>query len=494
MTTEKTTLTRGAIPYQARSVAWYDPVTGEILDSRDEQPVKVSVHAGVVEVLKNTRARMLYILPDEHGHVPGRSWYTDCTQIGCKVDKYLNKVKAATISRDQKVIDLFPVTQYFDTVPDIGACKQSWHLLGSLLRGAFGEHAVLMGTAAATGQNLLRLSLPREKKYEALPKDLQDILFHNFGQGRIETFYRPAFVAPVVYEVDGTWMYAACSRDVPTGPCIHDQENALIAEGKSPALYHVQATVPSDWNHVGLLPAYDEEAARRGADIKTCFPNRPGQTFESWCTNSELRLAHERGWSYTILSRIHWPQRSNDPLRLWLERLKRIRENCDHFEEPQRTMLRQAIRAIVLKAIGSFFRHVMVSDGYVPLEQSDQIPELAEWEVIDENTIYYREESDLSDRQQQMLQPHWAAWIWGNARTRLTRAALALPYESIMALRTDGIWTTYDVGQDENPLWQDTGKPGSWRKKYELQDVPWPEQYGDMLHLITIAKKGGKLS
>jgi hypothetical protein len=155
-------------------------------------------------------------------------------------------------------------------------------------------------------------------------------------------------------------------------------------------------------------------------------------------------------------------------------------------------MLRQAIRSIVLKAIGSFYRHIVVNDGYVPLDQSEQIPELAEWEAIDENTIYYREEADLTDRQQQMLQPHWACWIWGNARTRLGRAALALPYESIMALRTDGIWTTYDVGESDNPLWQDTGKPGSWRKKYELHDVDWPEKYGDMLSLITMAKKGGK--
>jgi hypothetical protein len=494
MTVEKTTLTRGAIPYQARTVAWYDPVTGEILDERDETPVKMSVHAGVVEVLRNTRARMLYILPDEHGHVPGRSWYAECVQIGCKVDKYLAKVHAATVSRGAKVIDIFPVTQYFDTVPGVQACKQSWQLMASLLRGSFGEHAVLMGTAAATGQNLLRLSLPRGQAYQALPKEIQEVLFHNFGQGRIETFYRPATTVPTMYEIDGTWMYASCSRDCPTGECVHDEENGLLNGGKSPAFYRVEAQVPENWHHVGLLPAYDEEAARRNADIKTCFPNEPGRAFESWCTNSELRLADESGWAYTILERIHWPQRSNDPLRLWLERLKRLRERCDFVEEPQRTMLRQAIRAIVLKAIGSFYRHIVVNDGYVPLAESEQIPEFAEWEAIDENTIYYREESELSDRQQQMLQPHWACWIWGNARTRLTRAALALPFESIAALRTDGIWTTYDVGQDSNPLWEDTGKPGSWRKKYELHDVHWPETYGDMLSIITIAKKSGRRS
>jgi hypothetical protein len=488
------TLTRGAIPYSQRSTAWYDPVRGEILDERDDQPVKINIHAGVVEVLRNTRARTLYILPDENNHVPGRAWFAECTQIGCQVDKYLAKVHSATVSRGPKSLDIFPVTQYFDLVADVQQCKQSWQLLASLLRGQFGEHATLMGTAALTGQNLLRLSLPRGQSYEPIPADVMDVLYHNFGQGRIETFYRPATMMPVVYEVDGFWFYVACSRDCPTGPCVRDEGSELVNEGKSPAFYKVCVTVPDDWHHIGLLPTYDLEAARRNADIKTRYPSEPGEIFESWCTNSELRLASEQGWSFTILERIYWLERSNDPLRLWLERLKRIRERCDFLEEPQRTMLRQAIRSIVLKAIGSFYRHMVVNDGYVPLSQSEQIPEMAEWEIVGEDTIYYREETELTERQQQMLQPHWPCWIWGNARTRLAKAALALPFESIVALRTDGIWTTYDISQDSNPLWQDTGKPGSWRRKYELHDVPWPSKYGDMLDLITLAKQGGKLS
>jgi hypothetical protein len=87
-----------------------------------------------------------------------------------------------------------------------------------------------------------------------------EILFHNFGQGRIETFYRSSYTAKVLYEVDGTWMYAACSRDVPTRECVHDEGNELLHEGKSPAFYRVVALVPSDWHHVGLLPAYGSPA------------------------------------------------------------------------------------------------------------------------------------------------------------------------------------------------------------------------------------------
>jgi hypothetical protein len=112
-----TALARGAVPYKARSVAWYDPLTGGILDERDEQVVKVQPHASVVEVLRTVRARMLYLLPDEIGRYPERSWFTGCVEIGCKIDKYLSKTHSATISRGEKIIDIHPVGQYFDTAP-----------------------------------------------------------------------------------------------------------------------------------------------------------------------------------------------------------------------------------------------------------------------------------------------------------------------------------------------------------------------------------------
>jgi hypothetical protein len=119
-------LTRGAVPYKARSVAWYDPLTGEILDERDEQVVKVQPHASVVEVLRTVRARMLYLLPDETGRYPERSWFTGCIEIGCKIDKYLSKTHSVTISRGEKVIDIHPVGQYFDTAPSTTVPLKTW--------------------------------------------------------------------------------------------------------------------------------------------------------------------------------------------------------------------------------------------------------------------------------------------------------------------------------------------------------------------------------
>jgi hypothetical protein len=486
-----TALARGAVPYKARSVAWYDPLTGEILDERDEQVVKVQPHASVVEVLRTVRARMLYLLPDETGRYPERSWFTGCIEIGCKIDKYLSKTHSATISRGEKIIDIHPVGQYFDTAPSVQECKKSWVLLASLLRGAFGEHATLMGTAGATGLHLLRLSLPKGEKYEALPDDVRDIILHNFGQGRIETFYRNVTM-PTVYEIDGVWMYMACLRDVPTGRCEHDMGGEIVNQGYTPGFYRVTATVPADWSHIGLLPTLDEKAVRRRADTKSYYPATPGQTFESWCTASELRFALERGWKVQICERIFWPERSSDPLRLWAERLKRLRERGDFLGELQREMLRQAIRSIVLKAIGSFHRHEVSQDSYVA--SADEVPDSAEMWDDEGDIVHYWEDAELSRMQLQTLQPHWSAWIWGQARVRLEKAALCLPDDTLVALRTDGIWTTHDVRHDRNPMWAATGKPGSWRVKYAVHGRLWPRKYADMLDIIAIAKKQGKVS
>lgn len=484
------TLTRGAIPYKARTCAWYDPITGEILDERDEQVTTIHPHASVIDVLKSVRARMLYILPDATGHYPGRSWYVECTKIGCKVDKFLAKTHSATISRGEKVIDIHPVGQYFDTVPNVLECKKSWQLLASLLRGAFGEHAVLMGTAAATGLHLLRLSLPKGEKYEPLPEDVRGIILHNFGQGRVETFYRNAPM-PGVFEIDGYWFYMACLRDVPTGRCVRDQGQELVNKGYTPGFYRVNATVPLDWSHIGLLSALDEKAVRRRADVKSFYPATPGQTFESWCTASELRYALECKWDVQILERIYWPERSSDPLRLWAERLKRLRERCEFLEEPQREMLRQAIRSIVLKAIGSFHRHEVSQDSYVA--SASDVPDSAEMWDDEGDVVHYWDAAELSAQQLQTLQCQWSAWIWGQARVRLEKAAMCLPFESLVALRTDGIWTTEDVRGSDNPMWTPTGKPGSWRVKYAVPGRTWPQKYSEMLDIIATAKQQGKV-
>lgn len=486
-------LTRGAIPYKPRSVAWYDSVTGEIAHESKSDIIRIQPYADIADVLRSVSSRVLYILPDENGHVPGRDWYKGATKIGCTVDRYLAKVHAATVSRGEKSIDIFPVSQYFDSTPNVHECKKTWVLLNGLLRGSFGEHVTLMGTAGATGLHLLRLSLPKGQKYEVLPSDIQETLLHNFGQGRIESFYSGKDIINDCYEVDGTWMYASCLRNLPTGTPTRDTINELDNKGYTPGFYRVVATVPQEWQHIGLLPAFDEQAAKRHADTKSMYPNVPGATFESWATHGEVRLAIEHKWDVQICERILWKERSSDPLRLWAERLIRLRERCEAASEPQHEMLRQAFRSIMLKGIGSFYRHDVYKDGYAPLSEIENVT--GQWELEDDETVHVVETPELSKMQLQTLQPHWPATIWGQARVRLAKAALCLPYESLIALRTDGIWTLRDIRQDDNPMWTYTGKPGQWRVKYEHHTpVEWPRNNKAVVHLLNTVKGTGRVA
>ena len=485
------TLTKGAIPYKPRSVAWYDPITGQIAHESKAGVITITPYADIATVLQNVGSRVLYILADENGHVPGRDWYKDATRIGCTVDRYLAKVHAATISRGEKSIDIFPASQYFDSTPNVSECKKTWVLLNGLLRGSFGEHVALMGTAGATGIHLLRLSLPRGQKYEALPANVQETLLHNFGQGRIETFYKGQNLIEDCYEVDGTWMYASCLRNLPTGNVTHDTINELDNKGYTPGFYRVVATVPETWQHIGLLPAYDEQAAKRRSDTKSMYPNTPVTTFESWATHGEVRLAIENGWDVQIQERLLWKEKSSDPLRTWGERLIRLRERCENASEPQHEMLRQAFRSIMLKGIGSFYRHDVYKDAYAPISELENVT--GQWELEDDETVHIVETPELSKLQLQILQPHWASYIWGQARVRLAKAALSMPYSSLIALRTDGIWTTYDIRQDANPIWKYEGKPGQWRIKYEHHTpVAWPQNNRQVVELLNTVKSTGR--
>ena len=155
-------------------------------------------------------------------------------------------------------------------------------------------------------------------------------------------------------------------------------------------------------------------------------------------------------------------------------------------------MLRQAIRSLVLKAIGSFHRHEISQDSYVA--SANEVPDSAEMWDDEGDVVHYWEDSELSAQQLQTLQCHWSAWIWGQARVRLEKAAMCLPFESLVALRTDGIWTTSDVRESDNPMWAATGKPGSWRVKYAVAGRTWPKKYSEMLDIIATAKAGGKVN
>jgi hypothetical protein len=305
------------------------------------------------------------------------------------------------------------------------------------------------------------------------------------GQGRFETFYHGTDILGKAYDYDGRWMYSACIRMVPTGRIVHDTINEVMmtppsktgTRGYIPGFYHVEVQVPDDWAHIGLLPV-------RTAD-NTIFPRQPGKRFSSWCTDCELALAIKSDWQIVaIKERILWPDTSTDPLHMLTERLKRIRlEQAETYPEPMKTFIRGAARNILLHTIGSF-RHVAAEhDFYVadPME----IPEYATSILkVSENSYKYTVAKEISSYQKDLCQVHWASWIWGKARRKLAEEALKVPFEQLVALRADAIWT------DTPFTFEDTGKVGQFKSEHLNRSTgfKWPKNNADMRKLVIAAK------
>jgi hypothetical protein len=73
--------------------------------------------------------------------------------------------------------------------------------------------------------------------------------------------------------------------------------------------------------------------------------------------------------------------------------------------------------------------------------------------------------------------------VWGKARAKLASVALGLPFNSIVSLRTDAIWSTH------NPEWPDVGKPGTFRLKAIIEGpVSAPRGEADMRAMLSAAR------
>jgi hypothetical protein len=89
----------------------------------------------------------------------------------------------------------------------------------------------------------------------------------------------------------------------------------------------------------------------------------------------------------------------------------------------------------------------------------------------------------LSDAQKRFQHPEWAATVWGRCRARTARAALLLPFDDIVSIRTDAIWSsrTFDT--------EDDGKIGTFRVKDKLVGPITPPRNEQDMRLL-LAQRG----
>ena len=265
--------------------------------------------------------------------------------------------------------------------------------------------AVVLATAAMTGERLWQACIPAGKAWPILPSDVRDLLHHTSGQGRIEHFQAPPGVetAAGLFVLDGRLMYAMSCGGLGGGPIEQDTVDAYAPFRDG--WYRVVATVPRDWRHVGLLPLQGARS-RDGWE----YPREPGRTFETWIGDRELLAARWpfpsscracaegrgagtaahcplHGWRVRIRERLLLDRTRGRPLDLWRDRLVRVYEALDaaHRREPQDQVVdvaRKAARAILLGTIGGFHRSQRPLVRRTPLGRMGEIPPGAHVEPV----------------------------------------------------------------------------------------------------------------
>lgn len=484
--------------YRHRPVCFYNPYSQALFSDKSGLR-ELGKDATLTQVLAACDTRSLYLLP-EAGPSELLSYPTYHTWLevpGIEIKKFFMKTRSGTMLYQGKQIDVRPVATWFsmENGPHLKHAVQGYRALQTVLDRTFQpnseEHfqVELLATASQTGNDLLMRSLPYNKVYEPLAGQEAAILRDHFTQGRRELFSHGKETLDGLYNYDGRWMYAACVRHVPVGKMIHDtvSDIAMTPPGKSgtrgyiQGFYRVETTVPSDWQHIGLLPCEDESEEQA-----MIYPNTPGTRFLSWCGTPELSLALKYHWPVRVLERLIWPDtdKEPEPLKLWSERLVKVRQEIAlTYDEPIRGYIQDAARKIMLGSIGFLNYRLKRTEGYRTLENVPDDYDAIE--PVDETELYwYTVSEELSPYIQKFLHPHWCHYVWSTARRKVTEAALQCPYEHLLAIRTDGLWTTCPVSYPDN------GKPGQFREKPLVHGsgLAWPQNEGQLRRVMNIAK------
>ena len=340
---------------------------------------------------------------------------------------------------------------------------------------------VVLGSPASTGRELLLRSLPSGHEYPVLDPEHLELIHHSTGQGRNELLSRPEAELPGLYGYDMRWSYAAlCRAIIGSGPARLDE----VAEfaGYHPGRYEVTFTIPSDWNHVGLLPVHGEG-----------FPSMPGTTWRTWADARELRLADKWGWriaDMTIHRRLLYtvdPAKSA-PLRTWADKLVDLREKWLPSQDAPAAVIdlaRDFTRTTLLAGIGAMWGRRQRVTHSVHRDQAGQVPADAE-AYLAGDMLVWTSETEASWRE--MVHPEWVSQVWAEQRCRLldtgtsgrqpNAGALHLPYSELVALRTDALYSVSDPG------WADPGTVGAFRRQTALPGpVPTPTSVEDLLAL-----------
>lgn len=362
--------------------------------------------------------------------------------------------------------------------------EQVWHWLESAIVREFRDDgARLLLTPATTGRDLLARSIPAGDGWPVMSADVQDVVRHTAGQGRMEVMPNPhegTFPGrlTVLHEYDARMAYVSLMRELPIGDPEHLTNTAHAWAEQHPyneGRYRVTWKAPAGWRHPGILPAHGDMSD--GPDWVWPLAG------EGWCGGAELFTAWGAGWDVDVAEGYVWARRG-DPFRAWRDRLLRILAASDELPGQEPRMVRNAVRAIILHTIGAIHGapHKTSEYGDSPPDNARHVRLLRDgrfaWETLSRPAW------------PEMVHPEWSATIWGRARARLLRShngragALTVKPAELVAFRTDAVYTTRPTGWEDH----DNGQPGRYRHaRYTFTSAqPWPRNGLDVLRM-----KGG---
>jgi hypothetical protein len=330
------------------------------------------------------------------------------------------------------------------------ACRRLFERLQWHLKREFDRQAsVPLVTPAAAGIALWRAEA--EDTYPELEPAVQQLIRETSGQARSEVLTLPALESIAEF---GYWdmrlAYPAVTENLPVGPVERDAVAVLPPVGRVRVLFRA----PADWGHVGLLPSKEWGASHLS------FP-REG---EGWCDAREARLAVQAGWEVVVRERL--TMKEGRPLNAWIRRLKRL---WVYFDREGETLLRDAIRRIMLAAPADMFGR-----GRSVIEEREALS----GETVEVSVSQRR-------RSERVSHPEWPAAIWARTRFRLAKYLLSAPREMLLGCHLDCAYTVGDPG------WADRGEWGDMRLKGALWlDAPAPRRMEELRELAAVASRG----
>ncbi|MCX5078811.1 Mucin-19 (plasmid) [Streptomyces sp. NBC_00513] len=422
--------------------------------------------------------------------------------------------------RGDQHTEIRSIGEWFDPEgADPATVRAAFVELWKALRPHF-DDVVLMGSPSQTGRDLWSRTIPTKPGakwadgFPVMSQEIRGLLHATAGQGRTELIAPPRVPerVPGWYEVDRTFAYAkhtwASGVGVPrrvtaatfAAMTQKAQTNALFA----PSHWQVRVTIPKDWNHVGLLPA------PAPGERAWHYPYEGGRSFTTWAGGAEINLALRNPiapWRIEILDGLLWE--SGDPLKSWSTKLRdawqSLRATAEiHGDEQQKQACRlasRAVRSILLYGIGTFAQRPRITTGSLELGAGGAVPDLPDGArltgISDTHVTWERNQGFARD---QYAHPEWAAGVWSAARAALLSVntsskdpqtgkpmkagALHLPAGSILAFRTDAIYTAAPVD------WEYGGEPGDYLLKGRMGwEQPAPRTDADFYVLQELGRQ-----